>query len=44
MNKKNQLKNSDKYIGKIIRLPLHNYLSVKNVDYVSKVVKNYFVK
>ena len=39
-----KLKNSDKFINRIIRLPLHNYLTLSEVDYITKKIKEYFYK
>ena len=38
------LKNTDEIIKKIIRLPMHNKLTIREVDYVSQKVKEYFHK
>lgn len=41
-NKKNKLKNTEEYLKKIVRLPLHNSLSLNEVNYISKIIKKYF--
>ena len=43
-NKKDKLVNTDEYLKKIVRLPLHNSLSLKEVDYISNTIKQYFKK
>jgi len=40
--KNTSLKNTDEIIKKIIRLPMHNKLTIKDVDFVCKKVKDYF--
>ena len=39
---KPKLINADKYINRIVRLPLHNYLKNKEIDYISEKIKQYF--
>jgi len=41
-SKKNKLKNTEEYLKKIVRLPLHNSLSLSDINYISKVIKAYF--
>ena len=41
---KPKLKNSDKFINRIVRLPLHNYLKLSEVDYISNKIREYFIK
>jgi dTDP-4-amino-4,6-dideoxygalactose transaminase len=41
---KSQLVNSDIYIDRVVRLPLHNYLKISEIDYICKKIKDYFVK
>ena len=38
-----KLDNTDKYVKKIVRLPMHNYLTIKDVDYICKIIKKYFI-
>ncbi len=38
----NNLKNTDFLNNKIVRLPLHNYLSMREVDYISNKIKLFF--
>ena len=42
LNKNTKLKNTDEIIKKIIRLPMHNKLTIKEVDYICEKVKKYF--
>ena len=44
VTKSTNLKNTNKIIKKIVRLPMHNKLSIKEVDYISEKVKEYFKK
>ena len=46
MYKKNNdnLNNTNNLEKKIIRLPLHNYLSLKDIDLVCDKIKKYFKK
>ena len=37
-----KLINTDKYVKKIVRLPMHNYLTIKDVNYICKIIKKYF--
>jgi dTDP-4-amino-4,6-dideoxygalactose transaminase len=39
---KKKLINSDLYIKKIVRLPLHNELTLDEVNYISAKIKKYF--
>ena len=41
---KTNLKNTNEIIKKIVRLPMHNKLTIREVDYVSQKVKDYFYK
>tara|TARA_B110000027_G_C16096009_1_gene290823 strand:+ start:257 stop:1390 length:1134 start_codon:yes stop_codon:yes gene_type:complete len=43
---KNQKKliNTDLYVKNVVRLPLHNSLTFKEVNYISEKIKNYFIK
>ena len=41
---KTDLKNTNEIIKKIVRLPMHNKLTIREVDYVSQKVKDYFYK
>ena len=38
------LLNTDKYVRQIVRLPLHNSLSFKQVDYICKTIQKFFNK
>jgi len=40
--KKKKLKNTDIYIKRIVRLPLHNSLSYNQIDYICKKIKDFF--
>jgi dTDP-4-amino-4,6-dideoxygalactose transaminase len=42
LDKKEILTNTDKLYQRIIRLPLHNHLSIKDIDYVCKVIKKFY--
>jgi dTDP-4-amino-4,6-dideoxygalactose transaminase len=42
--KKNLLQITDKVHSKIIRLPLHNYLKINDIDYICKEINNFFKK
>ena len=42
--KSRKLKNTDYLVKRIVRLPLHNYLKIKDVDYVCNKIKKYFNK
>jgi dTDP-4-amino-4,6-dideoxygalactose transaminase len=44
LTRKTSLKNTNEIIKKIIRLPMHNKLTIREVDYVSQKVKDYFNK
>ncbi len=44
LTKKTNLKNTDEIIKKIVRLPMHNKLTIREVDYVCQKVKDYFHK
>ena len=44
LTKKTKLKNTDQIIKKIVRLPIHCELTIKDVDYISKKIKDYFYK
>ena len=37
-----KLKNTNNLSKKIVRLPLHNHLSFKDIDYVCEKIKKYF--
>lgn len=39
---KKKLVNTDKYIKQIVRLPLHNNLTYRHIDYICKKIKHYF--
>ena len=41
-NKKTKLINTDLYVKKVVRLPLHNFLKNKEVDFICKKINNYF--
>ena len=38
-----KLFNTNNFVKRIVRLPLHNHLSIKEVDYVCNKVKKYFI-
>ena len=42
ITKDTRLDNTNEIIKKIVRLPMHNKLTIKEVDYISKKVKDYF--
>ena len=42
LTKNTKLDNTNEIIRKIVRLPMHNKLTLKEVDYISKKVKDYF--
>ena len=42
VTKNTKLKNTDEIIKKIVRLPMHNKLTIKEIDYISKKVRDYF--
>ena len=42
--KNTKLENTNEIIKKIVRLPMHNKLTIKEVDYISQKVKEYFKK
>ena len=42
VTKDTKLENTNEIIKKIVRLPMHNKLTIKEVDYISKKVKDYF--
>ena len=44
ITKKTKLNNTDETIKKIVGLPMHNKLTINEVDYISKKVKEYFKK
>jgi len=41
---KKKLLNTDNYVKKIVRLPLHDSLTIDQVDFICKKVKYYFKK
>jgi dTDP-4-amino-4,6-dideoxygalactose transaminase len=43
-NKKKNLINTDKYVKKIVRLPLHDSLTFSQIDYICKKIQKYFNK
>ena len=43
-NKKQSLNRTDLYVNKIVRLPLHDSLSFKEIDFICKKIKQYFYK
>ncbi len=42
MTKKTNLKNTEEIVKKIVRLPMHNKLSIRDVDFISNKIKYYF--
>ena len=44
MAKNMDLKNTEEIVKKIVRLPMHNRLSIKEVDFISNKIKKYFKK
>lgn len=42
--KNTKLENTNEIVKKIVRLPMHNKLSIKDVNYISQKVKEYFKK
>ena len=42
LTKNTKLKNTDEIIKKIVRLPMHNKLTIKEVDFISENIKQYF--
>jgi len=42
LTKNTKLKNTDEIIKKIVRLPMHNKLTIKEVDFISEKIKRYF--
>ncbi len=40
--KKKRLRNTDIYIKRVVRLPLHNSLSYNQIDYICKKIKDFF--
>jgi dTDP-4-amino-4,6-dideoxygalactose transaminase len=42
LDKKEILPNTDKLYQRIVRLPLHNHLSIRDIDYVCKVIKKFY--
>jgi dTDP-4-amino-4,6-dideoxygalactose transaminase len=40
--KKKKLRNTDIYIKRVVRLPFHNSLSYKQIDYICEKIKVYF--
>ena len=43
-NNKKKFINTDKYVKQIVRLPLHNSLSFKDIDFICAKIKKYFDK
>ena len=43
-NEKKHLINTDKYVKKIVRLPLHDSLTFSQIDYICKKIQEYFNK
>ena len=44
INQKRKLENTDKLEKKIIRLPLHNHLSIKDIDFISSIIESFYKK
>ena len=42
MTKKTKLNNTEEIVKKIVRLPMHNRLNIKDIDFISKIIKKYF--
>jgi len=42
LDKKNKLINTEEIVKKIVRLPMHNALNIREIDFVSKIIKKYF--
>ena len=42
LDKKTNLKNTNEIIKKIVRLPMHNKLTIKEIDFICEKVKSYF--
>ena len=42
LTKNTKLDNTNEIIRKIVRLPMHNKLKLKEVDFIAKKVKDYF--
>ena len=42
LTKNTKLKNTDAITKKIVRLPMHNKLTIKEVDFISEKIKQYF--
>ena len=41
-DKKNNLLNTEEIVKKIVRLPMHNRLNLKDIDFVSAIIEKYF--
>ena len=44
LNKNTKLKNTEEIVKKIVRLPMHNGLNIKDIDFISNKIKKYFKK
>ena len=44
LTKNTKLKNTEEVVKKIVRLPMHNRLKIKDIDYISNKIKKYFKK
>ena len=44
LTKNTKLKNTEEIVKKIVRLPMHNRLNIKDIDFISNKVKKYFKK
>jgi len=44
MTKNTNLKNTEEIVKKIVRLPIHNRLSISDIDFISNKIKKYFKK
>jgi|TARA_Y100000294_G_C8568221_1_gene341703 dTDP-4-amino-4,6-dideoxygalactose transaminase len=42
LSKNTKLRNTEEIVKKIVRLPMHNRLSVKDIDFISNKIKKYF--
>ncbi len=42
MDKNTNLENTEEIVKKIVRLPMHNRLSIKDIDFISNTIKKYF--
>jgi dTDP-4-amino-4,6-dideoxygalactose transaminase len=42
LDKKEILSGTEKLYKRIIRLPLHNHLSINDIDYVCKIIKKFY--